>query len=923
LLNSFIYLQNIANLRRPLVKSRNQRNGPVQDYEKTEAAVHRFKMAPSTPMTSTQEQLLQSLLPKSITAGKSRKYRDAFNRRVKHHNYARTNQFEVTERLDGLEEKFQILNRDDLSDALRSRRAEIQKQDSGSRFLPDVLDLLLRLSVDPTNIKRSDRLISVKEKPRELPPLRWRDIEMDDPINHQDPIWQDPEYSDLSSDEDAIAKSSIVTSPRSDKSLKENSKKEVLEQTDNISGDRSSPKLLNLSIYRNVGTGKHDASVELGEVQASRECLFMLQGLPTNLYSGDNTSYTANTRYSLNNVNQEAFEEVLRSFGRIGKRVEFVRGWLSEPRTTQYTRTLQHSVEGFVSRFDASIGEMQKRFLQPSGLVHGGLLPCLEAATQYFQKMQLLWEYLQNCESKRADSIGQLEVLFDLICSEQASGRRTQASRLLEVFVPAFKEYLKPLVYWMKYGELHEKLDAFFVKSNGEQKDLKYLWDGWFLLDESGGEKRAPRFLEQFSQPIFALGKTTLFLRRLEGQSSGNLLDTSHLVNYDKLSEVLASSYLSFAESFTKAFESAITPALSQTSNVLYQRLDTQCGLWTVLDSFSQLYFASHGPLTSLVENPLFRRLDKCSPSWSDRFLLHDAYSHAFQGYPDPTRLQISTSHTSSRLLPSRRKSVKILADISLTYTLPWPIANILPASSLQSYRRISLLLMQIRRARDALERRAYFPVMNPSNLISTAAEQLVSRALFQKLLLFNNTLYSHLTSLVIESSTSAMKTRMRQAGSVDEMTRVHMEYVKGLEKKCLTAERLGPIREAVLVVLDLGVRFADIVMTPPGAKGEHSGEEDDDDGNSFRSAKSKVGRRRRNDSEDEDEEDEGDEGYSTFVVLDERGPEEEFRRMGREFERQLAFIVAGLKSLGRVDGEESWGVLAGGLDWKRRAEFG
>jgi gamma-tubulin complex component 5 len=43
---------------------------------------------------------------------------------------------------------------------------------------------------------------------------------------------------------------------------------------------------------------------------------------------------------------------------------------------------------------------------------------------------------------------------------------------------------------------------------------------------------------------------------------------------------------------------------------------------------------------------------------------------------------------------------------------------------------------------------------------------------------------------------------------------------------------------------------------------------------------------------------------------------------MSREFERHLAFVIAGLKSLGRVDGEESWDILAGRLDWKRKSEF-
>lgn len=866
---------------------------------------------------------MQSLLPKTITAGKSRKYREAFNRRIKHHNYGRTNQFEVIERLNGLEEKFQILNRDDLSDALRSRRADVRSHEIGSRFLPDILDLLLRLSVDPANIKRSDRLINVKEMPSELPPLRWIDIEENDPINHNDPIWQNPEYSDLSSDEDVFVISSTATSPQSAKKLEGEADEVPSEHVDEVFEEQSLPELVDLSIYKDVGAGGKDAISSLTELQATKECLFMLQGLPTKLYSGDNTTYAADTRYHLRNVNQEVFWETLRSFALIGKRMEFVRGWLTEVRTTQYTRALRQSIEGCVCKFDADIGEIQLRLLQPSDHAHVGLLPCLEAATRYFKDVQVVWEYLEICQAKRSDPISHLEVLFDLICSEQAAERMVEASRLLEVFMPALKVYLKPLIHWMNYGELHENLEGFFVTSTGQQKDVKSLWEGWFVLEESHGAKRAPRFLEQFLQTIFALGKTTLFLRRLDDQHGDVALEVSSLVRLEDILQALDSGYLSFAEIFAEAFGSTIKPALSQASTLLYQKLDQQCGLWKMLDVFECIYFANRGPITDNIETTLFRRLDKCHTSWSDRFLLLDLFENAFADMPEfeIDRLVIHSSHTSSRSIESRRKSVKVLGDLSVNYSLPWPIANIISQTCFSSYRRISLLLMQIRRLRYCLERRALFHVMN-ARLDSDIAEQSASRALYQKLLLFGNILYSHLTALVIDSSTLSMKTRMRQASTVDEMTKVHTSYIMDLEKACLTSKRLAPIRDTIVSILDLGIRFADVVTTPAGHKPS-----DDDDARSFRSAASRprLRRQQRDDEDSEDDEEEtssGDEGYSTFIALDEPTSTEEFRRMSREFDRHLTFIIAGLKSLGRVDGEESWDILAGRLDWKRKSEY-
>ena len=881
-------------------------------------------MAPSTPMTSTQEQLLQSLLPKTITAGKSRKYREAFNRRVKHHNYARTNQFEVIERLDGLEEKFQILNRDDLSDALRSRRAELRSHESGSRLLPDVLDLLLRLSVDPTNIKRSDRLISVKEKPSELPPLRWSDIEKHDPINHSDPIWQIQDFSDLSSDEDVIAISSTATSPQSVKRIDGKADDGAVEDDDKMFIVPPRPESVDLSMYRNFGANEEATAVLLGELQATRECLFMLQGLPTNLYSGDSTVHAPNTNYSLRNVSNEIFLEVLNSFGQIGKRAGFVRGWLAEVQTTQFTRTLRQSIEDYVLIFDAGISEIQGRLLRPSGKAHVGLLPSLEAVSQYFKDVGVVWEYLQFCEAKTADPIGQLEVLFDLIYSKQAAGKLTEASRLLDVFIPAFQVYLKPLRHWMDFGELNENLEAFFVTSSGQQRDLARLWEGWFVLDESQGKNRAPRFLKQFSRSVFALGKTALFLHHLNDERDEVALEASSLIRRDDLSEALASGYLDFAEKFAETFSSDIMPALGRISARLYRQLDRQCGLWNVLDVFGYVYFATRGPTTDNIERSIFKRLDKCQTTWSDRFVLLDLFESAFVNTSEleTDRLIIHSSHTSSRSIESRRKSVKILGDLSVNYRLPWQIANIIPQPCFASYRRVSLLLMQIRRSRYSLERRAHFDIMN-APIDSDIAEQNVARELYQKLLLFGNVLYNHLTALVIDSSTLLMKERMRQASNVDEMTQVHTSYIANLEKACLTSKKLTPIRDAIISVLDLSIRFADIVTTPSGGRPA-----DDDDARSFRSAASRprMGKNQHEeDSEDEDEDDgtnSGDEGYSTFIVLDDSSPAEEFRRMSKEFDKYLAFVIAGLKSLGRVDGEESWDILAGRLDWKRRSEY-
>ena len=107
-------------------------------------------MAPSTAISSLTDELVASLIPTSTAASKVRRLKEAFSRWLRNHNYARTNQFEVIGRLEGLQEKFIILNRDDLADALRARLEELQSTTTPSeKWLPDVLHQFLQLSDNP------------------------------------------------------------------------------------------------------------------------------------------------------------------------------------------------------------------------------------------------------------------------------------------------------------------------------------------------------------------------------------------------------------------------------------------------------------------------------------------------------------------------------------------------------------------------------------------------------------------------------------------------------------------------------------------------------------------------------------------------------------------------------------------------------
>src|SRR5436190_20969782 len=103
-------------------------------------------------------------------------------RNLRYHNFARTNQFEVQETLDGLEEKFRVFNQDELADALRERLNKLSA--ISTKWTPDVLSLLLQLSDRPATNSRIEDLELLKSP--DIPPkLTWAEIFADDPLDEE------------------------------------------------------------------------------------------------------------------------------------------------------------------------------------------------------------------------------------------------------------------------------------------------------------------------------------------------------------------------------------------------------------------------------------------------------------------------------------------------------------------------------------------------------------------------------------------------------------------------------------------------------------------------------------------------------------------------------------------------------------------
>lgn len=99
------------------------------------------------------------------------------------------------------------------------------------------------------------------------------------------------------------------------------------------------------------------------------------------------------------------------------------------------------------------------------------------------------------------------------------------------------------------------------------------------------------------------------------------------------------------------------------------------------------------------------------------------------------------------------------------------------------------------------------------------------------------------------------MVSSMQKADDIDEMARIHVEYMAKLQQRALLSKDVKPIYAAVLEMLDLGVLLA-------------------------------------------------------------RTEAKQQEYVDAEFKRLLPFITAGLKSVGRAGAEPMWEQLADRLEW-------
>ena len=859
------------------------------------------------------------------------------------HPSPRTNQFEVAARLKGLQEKFRVLNHDGLADALQDRLAEVEQVPYN--LTPEVLSLFLQLSDQPVKNSNVEDLELLKP-PDPPPPLTWSDILAADPLDDEEGVWSTVDFAaDTSEDEGSISTPDLSRQELEVPSVSNNNdERGALAQTYIVPQDDNALRevvgaqfwTMQVKVSREQAEDLHDTNKLDGlwfitELQAVREALFMLSGLPTSLFKlEDPVTISLNMKYALRHSSEHSLRHILHSYAVTGTKLNRLRAWTAKKQHVPLMQTFRAATEQRLRNFTKTLSEMQTQFVAPQEEVVVSLLGIYSdmklAARPLLQLSEIVADLDATCN---AEPFRSLELLFNRASSNQASGDDESFEYMAKLFFQCFETYLKPIRQWMNNGELVEDDRTFFVSMIREKTEPALL-EQYRLLEASPGHLHSPNFLHTAAKKIFKIGKSVVFLRKSGAFEDPLCEEQAQEPQLDYKSVCLSGSFTSlapFSELFDMAFDDWMNSKQHTSLSVLRDRLFSQCGLWRSLDALEYIYFLKDGALSSIIATTIFDKIDRRKETWNDRFLLTELVQGVYGSlqFVDTEGLAVRSAVGGYRDIQNRRRSVKILESVSIEYNIPWDVANIIKKSSTITYQRVFTFLMQIRRAKQIVERQRLLEY-RLSPLDSEDIENYHIYSLRLRLLWFTNTLYAYLTETVLAPSTADMRKRMATAEDVDAMIAVHETYIAHLEDQCLLSKKLAPIHQAIISLLDLTILFSDtqasnagekffdltnrsIVSTASQAASQHRRRSRKDGAVSSSSPSSSS-------DDDDDDDDDRDEVDTSRIPAHETTYADRLRKMREQFDRLYGFVSVGLQAVSRTGGEPVWEMLAERLAW-------
>jgi gamma-tubulin complex component 5 len=795
--------------------------------------------------------------------------RSAVAKGLRDASHGRTNQFEVAARYDGLVEKFAVLDRDDLSDALQERLEELPTK---GKWLPEILALFLSLSDRPVEKTATDAIarLHAAEHPDEQ--LTWEDIIADDPLDEPG-IWDDIERGYHSSgDETGFGQDDDSGSEPTTSTKASTVNEHDPEALAELFVTQPTVEALEL-VKHSRSAAEHpngDEVLHVSELAVVRDSLFMLRGIPTELYEMD--SLTGNMKPRPDTTTMTASRRVtsdaLLQFAALGNKLQQVRQWVQSAQSLPYVHTCQAIIEQLLADFGSQLATLEERYV-------GKSVDTVVSMIQVLSETQNLARHLGSIASITAQTaldspFALLDELFDCVCTAQLTGDDDAFNVFGSILFEGVQTYIRPVATWISNGIIAGNLRDFFVEQSAEDCEPGDLWHSKYALRRSAdGSPYTPRFLHNIADDIFAKGKAKMFLDYLVHGSNVPEAVTYTQPGPDFASlrlEVESNPLTSFPELFDATLQAWTLNISSDVAPRLKGLLLDQHGLLDLLSAMDSIYTSADGALFQDFTDSLFGRVARSPSGWSNNFLLTELARETLGDARDvnPESLSITTDD-----IPRSANITQALQAINVTYHIPWALQNITREATPQTHAKAFNFLLQISHAYHSLQTQA----IQLSDMHATALTPTLSTALHirQTLLVLTATFRAHITTSSYITRTQ-VHAAMLSAPDIDGTVKAYAAYKHRLETALLLPPNLRPIQEAVLSALALCETFVPLWEAVTSA------------GNANSSNAHTHGR-----------------------IL---------RKMRKDLASSLSFITTGVRNIGRASGEVLLEVLAEKLEW-------
>ncbi|RYP50044.1 hypothetical protein DL768_004330 [Monosporascus sp. mg162] len=288
-------------------------------------------------------------------------------RQIRYHNFLRTNHFQIRNELDGLEERFRVVNRDALADALRGRLDALAQ--FSNKWSPETLHFLLQLSDQPTQKSKLRDLELLKVPDEDLePPLTWEDVAKEERWDQDRDLWKNVDFADDSSDGGYVDTKSDASVESQDTSMSSVEARYRRQPTDYLATTRDEDQ--NLKTIRETQSWRYQSlprdrnersqKVPVSELQVVREVFFMLRGLDNTLF---NEQSAPNTKYNLDHASWEVYHNLLGSLGEARQQLAVLRRFAKQRQNIPLVQVFQDAVEKRLLTFDRELSKMEAQFV--------------------------------------------------------------------------------------------------------------------------------------------------------------------------------------------------------------------------------------------------------------------------------------------------------------------------------------------------------------------------------------------------------------------------------------------------------------------------------------------------------------------------------------------------------------------------------